>query len=75
MAAGIYFFVSNAVGIGIGPTLVAALTDYVFEDPQMIRYSLAAVGGVSRLLAFIIIFAGLKAYRDLLRDRERIPAA
>ena len=73
LAAGIYFFISNAVGIGIGPTAVAAITDYVFEDPKMIRYSLAAVGGVSRLLAFVLIFAGLKAYRDLLRDIEQNP--
>ncbi len=68
LAAGIYFFVSNAVGIGIGPTAIAAVTDYVFKDPEMIRYSLAAIGGVSRFLAFIIILAGLKAYRELLRQ-------
>ena len=71
LAAGIYYFVSNAVGIGIGPTAVAAITDYAFADAEMIRYSLAAVGGISRTLALIIIFAGLKAYRDLLRHQER----
>lgn len=71
LAAGIYFFISNAVGIGIGPTAVAAITDYVFRDPDMIRYSLAAVGGVARALAFILVLAGLKAYRDLLLEREQ----
>ncbi len=70
LAAGIYYFISNAVGIGIGPTLVAGITDYVFEDASMIRYSLAAVGGVSRLLAFLLFIAGLKAYRDLMIRRE-----
>lgn len=74
LAAGIYFFLSNAVGIGIGPTLVASITDYVFKDSYMIRYSLAIVGGASRGLAFIIVFAGLKAYRDLLRETERSSA-
>ena len=70
LAAGVYFFVSNAVGIGIGPTAVAAITDYVFEDPEMIRYSIAAVGGISRALAFVLIFAGLRAYSNLLRELE-----
>jgi len=70
LAAGIYYFISNAVGIGIGPTLVAGITDYIFEDASMIRYSLSAVGGGSRLLAFLLFLAGLKAYRDLMIKRE-----
>jgi MFS family permease len=75
LAAGIYFFISNAVGIGIGPTLVAALTDYTFEDPNMIRYSLSFVGGISRAIAFVLFFVGLKYYRDLMTRREGSPAA
>ena len=75
LAAGIYFFISNAVGIGIGPTLVAALTDYTFEDPNMIRYSLSVVGGVSRAIAFVLFLVGLKYYRDLMTRREGAPVA
>ena len=75
LAAGIYFFISNAVGIGIGPTLIAALTDYTFEDPNMIRYSLSIVGGVSRTIAFVLFLVGLKYYRDLMTRRERSPVA
>jgi len=41
-----------------------------FQDPGKVGYSLSAVGGTARLLAFIIILAGYKAYRDLLRERE-----
>jgi MFS family permease len=70
LAAGVYYFISNAVGIGIGPTLVAVLTDYVYEDPQKINYSLAMVGGISRGLAFLLMLAGLKHYRDLMIRRE-----
>ena len=75
LAAGIYFFISNAVGIGIGPTLIAALTDYTFEDPNMIRYSLSIVGGVSRTIAFVLFLVGLKYYRDLMTRRECSPVA
>ncbi|MDH3414839.1 MAG: MFS transporter [Gammaproteobacteria bacterium] len=70
LAAGIYFFLSNSVGLLIGPTVVAALTDYVFADADKVGYSLSIVGGTSRLLAFVIFIAGLKAYKDLLRERE-----
>lgn len=70
LAAGIYFFLSNAIGIGIGPTLIAALTDYAFEDPSKVRYSLSIVGGVARLLAFLLFLAGIKHYRDLMKIRE-----
>jgi MFS family permease len=70
LAAGIYFFISNAVGIGIGPTLVAAITDYAYADPDMIRYSLSMVGGGSRAIAFVLFLVGLKYYRDLMLKLE-----
>lgn len=75
LACGIYFFISNAVGIGIGPTLVAAITDYAFKDPEMIRYSLSMVGGVSRTLAFVLFVVGLRHYRKLMLQREGEPTA
>ena len=74
LAAGIYYFISNAIGIGIGPTAVAAITDYVYVDPEMTRYSLAIVGGSSRALAFVLALAGFWAYRNLLREVEKQPA-
>jgi MFS family permease len=74
LAAGIYYFLSNSIGLLIGPTLVASLTDYVFADSDKVGYSLSAVGGTARLLAFIVMLAGFRAYRDLLRERERTPA-
>lgn len=70
LAAGIYYFLSNSVGLLIGPTSVALLTDYVLGDPNKVGYSLSAVGGTARLLAFLVMLAGYKAYRDLLRARE-----
>jgi MFS family permease len=75
LAAGVYYFLSNSVGLIVGPFSVAALTDYVFGDPDMVGRSLAAVGGTARLLAFLVALAGLKAYRDLLRKREAGTAA
>ena len=75
LAAGIYFFVSNAVGLMVGPTVVAAITDYVLGDPQKVGYSLAIVGGTSRLLAFLLFLIGIASYVKLLREREGVPAS
>jgi hypothetical protein len=71
-----YAFVASAIqrmfqASMLGPTAVAAITDYVLEDAGMIRYSLASVGGVSRALAFVLILAGLRANRILVRERDR----
>jgi MFS family permease len=39
----VYLFVMSLLGYGVGPLLVAALTDFVFESEAMVRYSLAVV--------------------------------
>ncbi len=70
LAAGIYFFMSNAVGLMVGPTVVAAITDYGFADPQKVGYSLSIVGGIARLLALVVFVLGLGSYVRLLRERE-----
>lgn len=75
LAAGVYFFMSNAVGLMVGPTVVAAITDYGFGDPQQVGQSLSIVGGTARLLAFAAFVVGLRSYVRLLREREGVPAA
>ena len=75
LAAGVYFFMSNAVGLMVGPTVVAALTDYVFGDPQKVGYSLSIVGGTARLLAFVAFAVGIRSYVRLLREREGSPVS
>lgn len=75
LAAGVYYFISNAIGIGVGPTAIAAMTDYLYVDPEMTRYSLSIVGGTSRALAFVLALAGFWAYRNLLREIEKQPAS
>ena len=42
-ATAVYFFVISLAGIGLGPTAVAACTDYLFGDPAAVRYSLLIV--------------------------------
>ena len=55
-------FIFNVVGFGMGPTVVALFTDYVFGSEDQLRYSLATVAAVLGPLAALSIWYGLKAY-------------
>ncbi len=37
----LYLFIANVLGTGLGPTVIATLTDVVFHDEAKLRYSLA----------------------------------
>jgi MFS family permease len=43
-ATAVFFFVINMIGLGIGPTAIAMVTDYVFQDDTAVRYSTLVVG-------------------------------
>ncbi len=46
-----YLFVVNLIGIGVGSTAVALLSDTLFTQPDGIRYSLAVISPVGLVLA------------------------
>jgi len=55
-------FIINVLGYGIGPTLIAALTNYVFGSESQLRYAMSAAAVVLAPLAALSIWWGLKAY-------------
>ncbi|MCC7259348.1 MAG: MFS transporter [Gammaproteobacteria bacterium] len=59
----LYFFVVNLVGLGLGPTLVALVTDYGFGDPQALAYSIVVLAGVAGPLSALVVVTGLVHYR------------
>jgi MFS family permease len=61
-ASALYIFIVNVIGLGLGPTAVALMNDYVFHDDNAIRYSLLIVGAVTELLAVIFLWFGLKPF-------------
>ena len=62
-ATAFYLFVINLIGIGLGPTLVAALTEDVFRDKNAVHYSLLVVGVIAHVSAAILLWLGLERYR------------
>lgn len=61
----VYLFMTNMIGLGIGPTVIALFTDYVFADDQMLRWSMLIVAGASTLIAIAILIGGMKPYREM----------
>jgi MFS family permease len=68
----LYLFFSSLIGLGLGPTVVAAITDYVFADDAAIGRSLALTAAVICPLAATILRAGLPAIRRQLEAARRL---
>lgn len=71
VAASIYMFVVSLVGVAVPPTLIALLTDHVFRDKAMVGYSLGIVCCVASVIALIVLWKLLPAYREALGEAEK----
>jgi MFS family permease len=56
----LYYLVISLIGMAIGPTAVAFLTERVFESLYMVGFSIAIIGAASQLLAFVFYFLALE---------------
>ncbi len=65
-----YQFIMNLVGLAIGPTMVAVITDYVFASDGAVRYSLAIATALMAPPAALVLGLGLRHYRASLKDAE-----
>ena len=66
-AAALFLLVGNVLGLGVGPLLVALITDYGFADPQSVGQSLQIVLSLALPLATLVLwrvrhFFGLEAH-------------
>ncbi len=59
---GLYVVTTNVLGLALGPTLVAASTDYVFQDTHAVAKSLALVSMVMGPIAMMLLASGMKPY-------------
>ncbi len=53
-----YLFFTNMIGLGIGPTAIAASTDHIFHRDSAVGWSISLVGTVSMVVAILILLAG-----------------
>ena len=59
----LYLFVMNLLGVVIGMTGTALMTDYVFRDESMLGMSMSVVGVLSAPLAALTLFYALRPFR------------
>ncbi|MFV0645472.1 MAG: spinster family MFS transporter [Sphingomonadaceae bacterium] len=61
----VYLLFANLIGLGIGPTLTASMTDRIFGDPSRIGEALALTSAISLVLAVALVTFGLRAASSL----------
>lgn len=64
----IYLLLINLIGLGLGPFLVAAGTDYVFGDELKVGLSLGLVGALAAAVGATCLAVAARPYRALLQS-------
>lgn len=58
----------NLVGLGLGASFIAAITDFGFGDEGALRYSIVIAGAVLLPAIVVLIMSGMPAYRRALAE-------
>ena len=64
----IYIFVTNIFGMAVGTSILAAFTDFVYQDDGMLHYSIATANAVFYPAAVLLFAYCLKGYRASVRE-------
>jgi MFS family permease len=64
----LYLLTANLLGFTLGPTAVGMLTDYVFQDPALIGYSLSIAPAFFLGLGFCLVVWSIPRYRAVVAD-------
>jgi len=64
--SGIYVFVAVVIGLGVGPPLIAVLTDYVFKSPDLLPLSILTAAGLLVPAAVLCMHIARKQYKKSL---------
>lgn len=65
-ASALMLFSTNLFGLALGPSAVAAFTDFVFMDDASLRYSLSLLAALVCPAAALLVAWGLRYYRSAL---------
>jgi MFS family permease len=58
----LYLFLFSVVGMGVGPTVVASITQFVLQSEAMLRYALVATSAIVGPVSLLIIWLGVRPY-------------
>ncbi len=65
-----YLFTANILGLGLGPTFVAMITDYVYKNEHSVGYSLSTAVALILPIVTLILWRGLGPFRESLARSE-----
>jgi hypothetical protein len=63
-----FIFVTTALGQGLGPSVPAAFTDFLFHDDRMVGWSMALTMAITAPLAAGFLWLGRAPMRRAVRD-------
>jgi MFS family permease len=69
-ATAVYMFATNMLGLALGSTLVAVLTDFVFVDEGALMHSLSLISAVLLPMAAWMFWRGLNAFSAAVKKSE-----
>jgi MFS family permease len=58
----LFLFVYNVIGFGLGPTIVALFTDYLFHSEKLVGHSMSIAGLTLGSLTAVIMWLGVRPY-------------
>ena len=72
-ASATFLLINNLIGLGLGPTLIGALSELFKErfGTEALRYAAVSVVGFYVLASFLMFFAASRVSRDWVEDRPR----
>lgn len=65
-----FLLVMNGIGLGLGPTVVGAVTDFVFHDEARLGSSIALLFGIGGPLAAMLLLLGMAPMREAVKSAE-----
>lgn len=60
----LYIFVTNMLGLAVGASVLAAFTDFVYQDESLLNYSIASINGLFYPVAAVLFWYCMPAYRQ-----------
>lgn len=60
----------NLIGLGLGSSMIAAITDFGFGDEGALRYAIAITGAIMLPIMVLMLATGMKRYREALAALE-----
>ena len=69
-ATAIYLFCISFLGLSIGATSVALITDYIFYDEKMLSWSLSIVCSSSSVCSVLLFWASLRPFNSATQNIE-----